>query len=328
VSALSIVIAGCDGAARSDVAQAQAATAPARAVPRELPAVLAHVNGEAVEGWELEAALREIAAMAEHPIPASQRDEIARTVLDRIIGHHLVAQAARRDRLVVSDAEVDADVARMRQEAGTEAEFNELLAAFRLTLDQLRRQRRLSLEVARFMEARIAPSVSVRADQVDAYYRENVTEFQQPEAVRASHILVRTLPDSTPEQVQAARGRAERVAAQLRAGRAFDELAREVSEDRGSASGGGALGWLARGDMPPAFEDAAFAQPAGEWTGPVETLFGLHLVKTLERRPARPAPLDEVRRDIERRLTEQVRHEKLAAFVEQARATATVAVYI
>lgn len=168
--------------------------APAAApVPAQLPAIVARVNGEAIEGWEVEAALREITLSNLHPIPQAERDELVRSILDRIIGHHLAAQLARTRKLTVSEAAVDAEVARMRDEFANDRAFEEMLATFRLTRDQLRQQRRQSLEIANLVRVAIAPSVSVSPADVDAYYRENAERLVRPlEEVRGDIVTLLT----------------------------------------------------------------------------------------------------------------------------------------
>jgi peptidyl-prolyl cis-trans isomerase C len=333
-AALLVLITGaaCDTPSRADVAPAAdepgAAAAPVAAVPHELPAILARVNGEAIERWEVEAALREITLMNLHPIPQAERDELVRTLLDRIIGHHLAAQLARARSLGVSDAEVDADLAAMRREFSSDRTFNETLASFRLSRDQLRQQRRVSLQVANLVRVAIAPTVSVSRAEVEAYYRENADRFQLPEAVRASHILIRVNAEATPEQ----RGDASRKAAdlvdQIRRGADFARLAREHSEDASTARDGGALGHVPRGQMDPAFEAAAFALKPGGLSDVVETPFGFHVIRVEERREARMPALDEVRADITALLTERVEQDKLAGLVAAAREGARIEIYI
>ena len=126
-------------------------------VPTDPTAVVARVNGEPIEAWEIASALKEIELLALHPIPASQRDASRETMLKRIIGHHLLAQAARAQKLDVSVADVDADVNSLREEYGGPDGFSGMLAYLGITAEQLHRQQRLRLEMARFVEARSWP---------------------------------------------------------------------------------------------------------------------------------------------------------------------------
>jgi peptidyl-prolyl cis-trans isomerase D len=120
-----------------------------------------------------------------------------------------------------------------------------------------------------------------------AYYQEHQQEYQQPEQIRARHILV-----DTEEQAAAARAR-------IVGGEDFAKVAREVSKD--AAEGGGDLGWFGRGRMVPPFEQAAFDATIGEVVGPVKTQFGYHLIQVQEKRAGATSPFEEVRQAVRAR---------------------------
>jgi hypothetical protein len=100
---------------------------------------------------------------------------------------------------------------------------------------------------------------------------------------RASHILMQIPPQATPSQTDSVRRRMQDIADRVEAGEDFSALAREFSQDPGSASQGGDLGWFDRGEMVRPFEDAAFALEPGETSGIVQTPFGFHLIRTVEK---------------------------------------------
>lgn len=325
----SFAAASCESPRASTVGAAKApAPQTAAALPKDLPAILARVNDEPIQRWEVESAIREIEFLNVHPVPAAERDEFFRTVLDRIIGHHLVAQEARARKLQISDAEVDEDVARMRQEFPSEKAFTDTLATLHTSLDQVRAQRRLSLEVAQLVRTAIAPTVSVTEAEVQAYYRANPDRFQEPETARASHILILTRPDATPDERDAARARAAEILEQLRRGADFADLARKRSQDPRSAPQGGRLEVFPRGRMDPDFEAAVFELEAGGLSDVVQTSLGFHVIKLHERYAGQTATLEETRNAIKDLLTERQEQEKLAALIEQAKAKATIQMFI
>jgi parvulin-like peptidyl-prolyl isomerase len=321
-----------EGDAATTGAEATAAVEPAAAqvapIPKELPAILATVNGESVERWELEMAMREIEAIEMHPIPASQRDKVARAVLDRLIGHHLVAQEARARNLRVSEADVDRAIDEERKEFTDNVAFEQSLKELGTSLDELRRERQRWLEVERFVRADILPTIAVDAADVETYYRDNLNQYQIPESISASHILIRIYPDSTAQQKSAARAKADTILTQLKGGANFERVARQESQDRDTAENGGALGRLERGGADPAFEAAAFALKAGELSGVVETPFGFHVIKSTQHEAARTRPLSEVRSDIESVLSQDVQQAKLLDWVKQAKAKAKIEIFI
>lgn len=327
---LAAAAAGCQmtGSARPAEEAASAPAQPAvKPVPKELPAILARVNGESIERWEVETAVREIESMTNHPIISSQRDALIRNVLDRIIAHHLMAQEARAQKLLISDGAVEADVARLRKEFPDQQSFEDKLAEFGTSLDQLLRQTRLSMEVAQFVRTKMPPS-AVPTGEIEGYYREHLDRYQEPETVGASHILIRVFPDSTLKQHAEARARAEGILEALRRGADFEEVARQLSQDDSTAPDGGSLGRFQRGSMDKTFEAVAFSMKAGDLSDVVETPFGYHVIKTTEHQAARTAPLDEVKGEIEQLLIDEAQQAKMTAFVTQAKAKAKIEIYI
>src|SRR5207247_2652331 len=83
-------------------------------VPAQLPAVVAKVNGEAIERWEIENAVKQVEARAGGPVPPEKRDEVLRGVLDQLVAYHLLAQESRARKLDVTDADVQERMTRLR----------------------------------------------------------------------------------------------------------------------------------------------------------------------------------------------------------------------
>jgi peptidyl-prolyl cis-trans isomerase C len=120
-------------------------------------------------------------------------------------------------------------------------------------------------------------------------YKANSKKYEQPEQVRASHILIRTAePD--------AKVKAEAILKELRNGADFSKLAKDKSQDPGSAAKGGDLGFFARGRMIKPFEDTAFGMSkAGDISEVIESPFGFHIIRLDEKKPAGLQPYAEVK---------------------------------
>jgi peptidyl-prolyl cis-trans isomerase C len=120
-------------------------------------------------------------------------------------------------------------------------------------------------------------------------YRANSKKYEQPEQVRASHILIRTAePD--------AKAKAEAILKELRNGADFSKLAKDKSQDPGSAAKGGDLGFFGRGRMIKPFEDTAFGMAkAGDISEVIESPFGFHIIRLDEKKPAGLQPFAEVK---------------------------------
>ncbi|HEX8825523.1 MAG TPA: peptidylprolyl isomerase, partial [Archangium sp.] len=134
--------------------------------------------------------------------------------------------------------------------------------------------------------------------EIQDYYEANRFVYQQPERIRARQVLLKVAPEATPEQKARAMERAQALRKEIDGGKDFAEVARASSEDPGTKAAGGDLGWVERGNWEPALANAAFALNAGEVTQPVETKFGIHLVKVEEKKPAQDKKLEEVQDEI------------------------------
>ena len=136
-------------------------------------------------------------------------------------------------------------------------------------------------------------------------YQEQITKYSSAEKREVSHILVAVAANASAADRKAAEAKAAKLAADAKApGADFAALARANSDDTGSKAGGGNLGWIGKGGMPGAFDDAAFAMQAGEVRGPVKTDFGWHVIKVNEVRAAVQRPFEEVRAELEKELQE------------------------
>ena len=143
-------------------------------------------------------------------------------------------------------------------------------------------------------------SVAVSEGAVRAHYEAHLAEYREDEQVHARHILVTLDPAQGDKADARARVRADSLARAIAGGADFGELAKRFSQDPGSASQGGDLGFFARGRMVKEFQDSAFALAPGRVSQPVRTRFGYHLIRVDEHRPAGVRPLaavhDEIRR--------------------------------
>ncbi len=163
----------------------------------------------------------------------------------------------------------------------------------------------------------LAASQAISDEAVADFYQKNAAQFATPEVAHARHILVRVDEKASAEDQAKAKAKIEAVAARLKAGEDFAAVAKEVSEDPGSAVQGGDLGWFQHGQMVPEFDKAAFALKTGEVSAPVKTQFGWHLILLEERKEAGQKPLDEVKDQIRRRLAQDEAAGKVQEALEQ-----------
>ena len=232
------------------------ATPPApKPVPADLPSVIAKVNGDDIQRVEFETTIKNVESRAGRPVPPEQRDQVYRGVLEDLIALRLLKQEVARRQLTASDAELAEAMKGMRQQFPTEAAFKQALTAQKMTLEQLREETRTQVLVSKMLQQEVGSQVAVKPTEISGFYEKNPDKFQQPEAVRASHVLITVPEGAAPAARAAARAKAEDVLKQARAGVDFAKLARTFSDDA-SKGRGGDLGFFPRGVMPPRLHDA------------------------------------------------------------------------
>jgi peptidyl-prolyl cis-trans isomerase D len=144
---------------------------------------------------------------------------------------------------------------------------------------------------------------SVPEADVEKYYTEHTKEFETPRQVRAAHLLVSVAQTGGSEAEDKARVKVADAIRRAKGGEDFGKLAAAISEDPGSKTKGGELGWVKKGEMVPQFEEALFNLKQGEITAePVRTPFGYHAIKVLEAKAESRKPLREVAPQIRERL--------------------------
>ncbi len=314
-------------AAPGTPAGAPGTPAAVKPLPAQLPTVIAKVNGQAVERWELETAIKGVEGRAGSPIPPERHDEVVRGLIDQLVAFHVLSQEAHARKLDATDTDVQARIGQFKGGFPDEQGFQQALAAQGMTLDQLQKQTRMGLEVSKVLDAEVNSKIAVQDAEVDAFYKENTERFKQGETVHASHILIGVPQGADAATKAAARAKAQAILKQVKAGGDFAALAKANSQD-GSAQNGGDLGFFPKGQMEPTFEKTAFSLKPGTTSGLVETPFGFHIIKVLEKRPPRTAPLEEVAPQIKEFLTGQQRQTKITAFVDQAKTKSKIEILV
>jgi peptidyl-prolyl cis-trans isomerase C len=192
-----------------------------------------------------------------------------------------------------------------------------------MTEEKLRKDTERELVVNAVMEKWFEALPAVTDADLEKYYKDNPSQFQQKERVKASHILVKADEKATPEEKAAAKKKIEEIQAKLKAGGDFAALAK-VYSDCPSKERGGDLGFFGKGQMVPEFETAAFALKPGELSGIVETKFGYHIIKGAEHQQAGVTPLPEVKDRLKSFLENQKKRELLQKKLDELKKGAKI----
>src|SRR5438128_6713646 len=241
-------------------------------------------------------------------------------------------EQAVRGGVKVTPAEVEHAFVLRREEARAAwalVEFGPLIAAASASDDELGKYLGAHQDEFRQPERRRILSVtltpkdflkSVADAAVEQYYREHPKEFEEPRRVHAAHVLARVPETGGSDAEDSARTRVPDVIRRAKAGEDSARLAAEISEDPGSKSKGGDLGWISKGEMVPAFEAVAFTLRRGEISPEaVRSPFGFHAIKVFESRAAGKKPLKEVAAQIRDRLAAEAADKAARAKADEVR---------
>lgn len=316
--------AGVDASVTTDTA----APAPANNKPLELPEVVATVNGQNITKEQLQelfnAALQASGAKVED-LNAQQQLGGYTQLLQDLIMDKLVAGAASGEK--VSDADVDAELAKIKGQFPDDKTFQEQIAQAGMTPEKLKENIRTGLQQSRWMKSQVK-TPDVTNEQAKAFYESNIKEFEQPETVKASHILFMVDPDATADVVKQKEDAAKKAAERAAAGEDFTKLAKELSEEPGASESGGDLGFFPKDRMVPEFAEAAFAQKIGDISKPVKTQFGWHVIKVTDKKDAGTVPFDQVKEQVVSYLKSNNQREAVQSVLNKLKESAKIETFL
>jgi foldase protein PrsA len=207
-------------------------------------------------------------------------------VLDGMITDKIIELESEKNKVTVTDAEIQDEIKKMAESYGGEAAFNQQLQQAGVTTESMKADVTKYLKIVKLLGSKI----SVTDEEISSYFSENKASFAQAEQVEASHILV--ADEATAKEVKK----------KLDEGGDFAKLAAEYSTDTQSAQNGGSLGYFGRGEMVEAFENAAFSMDINQISDPIKTDFGYHIIKVTGKKAAQEATLENSKAKIEETL--------------------------
>lgn len=149
----------------------------------------------------------------------------------------------------------------------------------------------------------IESTIEVSEERLRARYEQQKDSLYRPEQRSAAHILIAVEEDADEAAVAAAREKAQALYGRIQEGASFAELAKEHSDDPGSAANGGKLGVVRSGTLDERFEQALFAlEREGAVSEPVRSAFGFHLIKLTQIKPGEQKSFDEAREELRRQI--------------------------
>jgi parvulin-like peptidyl-prolyl isomerase len=286
------------------------------------PAVVASVNGKAILGRDLEDRVRRELSTIGNPewnnLREDYRGQLVLSHITSLINSRLLYQKALASGTKVTEAEVQTELDKIAKSYKSDAEMNADRATLQKNLYE-------SLAIAKFIDETINKKIVVNPEELSKFYSSNPTQFNHPDIVRISHILIQPAGD-TAQQDAVAQERAKALLARLNKGEDFAKLARENSVDP-SASQGGDVGFMSKNNIAPEYAEAAFSLPVGSLKL-IKTDFGYHILKVTDKKKEGLATLEEVKQELTDFLKNQKAQEELTKLVNQLRDSAKIEILI
>lgn len=165
--------------------------------------------------------------------------------------------------------------------------------------------------------------LDLKDEDFKAYYESHKDRFQTKETFDARHILigVKGSPAAGDKGLtdEEAKAKIAKLQAELKAGKKFEDLTKEYSDDPGSKEKGGLYENIAFGSFTPEFEEAVRKQPAGQVGEPVKTPFGYHIIQVEKITPAHLPPFEEVKAEVQKAATQERQEQVMKVYIDAAK---------
>lgn len=257
-------------------------------------------------------------AIFEHRV---RQDLMTRQLTDAFSQNGYAADAAAENLIRLNEQQRVVSVAKLDLESfikQAKVDDAAIKAYFEKNSQEFQIPERAKVEYVTVSIDSLLSQVAASDEEVKAYYDEHLNEFGTQEQRQAAHILIALPKQSSDAEKQAAKSKAEQVLQQVKqAPVKFAALAKQYSQDPGSASNGGDLGMFGHGAMVKPFEEAVFSLKVGEVSDLVQSDFGFHIIKLVAIKPAKTQALAEVKGLIVQRIKMQHASDKFAELAEK-----------
>ncbi len=263
--------------------------------------VVAVINNEVITQSELEEVIQKPKKQIMESFSGEERDrllnKLTRDILNKMIEKKLQLQVARQMNIAINKTEVDAalDDIKVKNAFPDDETFKRALASENMTLEQYKKELTEQLMIMRLVTKEVRSNVVISEEEIKRHYEEKKKDYSIPEEARLRIIFFKG-EDGIKK--------AEDVLGRIKGGADFSDMAKKHSEDP-AAKEGGDIGFVKKGHMLPAIENAAFSLKKGEVSGVIKADAGYYIIKIEDRKEPTYIPIEKVREEIEKSLYEQ-----------------------
>ena len=312
------------------------------------PDTIIKVNGEGITKSQYDKAFNKIAdnsALAQIGIDLKKDPDsfynlmLREKVINELIVKNLIEQEVKSRKITVSQEEFDKEYNKLIEKIGSKEKFNELLKQNKVSLDTFKSDLKEEVKIQKLVDT--LGTVNISDKDVEKFYKQNIKDFNYPERVKSSHILISADPvqikdlilakpenkniskedldKKVKEELAAKQKKAEDILQKLKLDPTqFAQLAKENSDDPYTAQEGGDLGLLSKEQMPEYYAKVAFEQKPNTISDIVTTPYGFHIIMVTDRQKAGVEPFEKVKFELKNYLEQQEKTQILQKFIENS----------
>ncbi len=259
---------------------------------------IAKVNGRMIEQKHLD----DMTLLYKQQTNTTEINEAERDrIIEQIIDNFLLVDEARDRKIEIGNEAIEKHIEEIKRQFGKEETFKSELEKHGVSFDMFKKNIEETLLLQKFTKDETQEKIKITADMLEGYYESHKDHMVAPDMVKARHILI---GKKQAGSIEKAKKKVDDLLGKIKEGASFEEIAKEHS-DCPSAEKGGDLGTFSKGKMVPEFDKAAFALKNNEVSAPVETTFGVHLIKVDEKHERKNISFKEAQSYIEKIIYQQ-----------------------
>lgn len=293
----------------------------------EDPKIVAQVNGAAITEVDLEGAIDTYVPPGgfHGGIGSDKRKEFREPALNMLVDNELLFQEAKKKGVTVEEERIDAIVAETEKRYKNKKTFEAALETAGLTRKDFEKMVERNETIKNILKAETEEKARYTEKELEGYYAVNRGRFVRPEGFRIRHMLIQSLATVSDKEKRELREKAEGLLKRVKAGEDFADLAYKHSEDAFRVKGGD-LGWVHKGRLEPALEEAVFKMQVGEAVM-VETVYGFHIIRLEEKKPSEQLSFEDVKSSLKKDLEAKRSKELKEALLKRLREKAKIEMY-
>lgn len=299
---------------------------PIDAYAQVINKIVAVVNEEVVTQQDVDQMLSVLYAQYVHDYKGDEllrrMEDVRKNILQQIIEDKLILSRARELNVMVREDEINTKLEYVKGTFPAEEEFYDLLEAQGITIADLKKRYMDQIMMKKVVDLEIKSKISILPSEIKRYYQVNRREFMVGEKFKVRHILLKAGDDM---ELELAKVEIEDIYNKLQDGRDFAELAAQYSEGPNKEQGGD-MGYIERGEMIDEIDDAMSRLEPGEFSDPIKSSIGYHILKVEDIQNFGYLTLEEAQEDIKKMLFQKKIKEKLEEWLGELRSKAYISI--